>query len=172
MRVLVRVGGDVFAVVQAECFGLGAQGLGRGEEGLVVVRLADRFAVPARALRVDFAAGEFLVALRRPLEGARELVLFDLVVVVDELAMGVGNSVRIVVSWGQLVGVPGEVNVKRGNDEVARVLAHDLEEDGVFFNKAGNGGFEGRRMDPVDGLHFLDEDTLAEDGTDEVEGEG
>ena len=73
----------------------------------MVVALADRFAVPARALRVYFATAEFLVALRGPLECGRELVLFDLVVMVDEITVCLGDGKRVVVGGGELVGVPG-----------------------------------------------------------------
>ena len=170
VRVLVWVARNVLAVVEAQGGGLGARRLGRRDEGLVVVALTDRLAVPARALGVDFATGEFLVALRRPLEGGRQLVLLDLVIVVDELAVALGHGVLEIVGWRELVRVPGEVNVEGRDGDVARVLAHDLEEDGVLFDQPGDGGFEGRGVDPVDRFHLLDEDALAEDGADEVEG--
>ena len=170
VRVLVRVARNVLAVVEAEGGGLGARRLRRRDEGLVVVALADRFAVPARALGVDFAAGEFLVALRRPLERGRQLVLLDFVVVVDELAVALGRGVVIVVGGRELVRVPGEVDVEGRDGDVTRVLAHNLEEDGVLFDQASNGGLEGRGVDPVNCFHLLDENTLAEDGADEVEG--
>lgn len=47
------------------------------------VRLADRLAVPARALRVR-GGKHLLVSLAGPLKGCRELGFIDFVVVIDE----------------------------------------------------------------------------------------
>ena len=69
------------------------------------------------------------------------------------------------------MGVPGEVDVEGRDGDVAGILRHDLEEDCVFGDEAGDGGFEGGRVDPVDGFHLVNKDALAEDGADEVERE-
>ncbi len=68
------------------------------------VRFADRFAVPTRALGVDFIE-HFLVGFGRPFEGVGELVLIDLVIMIDE-DVSLCSGIVVVGFRRKLVRVP------------------------------------------------------------------
>ena len=44
--------------------------------------------------------------------------------------------------------------------------SNDGEITAVFDEEAVHGGSQGRRMHPIDGVHFLDENALSYDGAD------
>ncbi len=61
------------------------------------VRFVDRFVIPTCAFGIEFVE-MFLIRFACPFKGSRELRLFDLVIVVDELA-SLGNSVGVIRCW-------------------------------------------------------------------------
>jgi hypothetical protein len=79
---------------------------------------ADSFAIPARTLRVG-CAGKFLVCFRGPFKGGGELILFDLIVVVDEYPSRVTDSVRVIARWGELMSMPSEIDVEGRDGDMA-----------------------------------------------------
>lgn len=176
VRVLVRVGGDVRAVVQGICVLAGARGRAHVEEAVVEIRGAGGFAVPAGAFAVDSAVGGAAVHFACPLEGLGELVLVDFVVVVEEDAVAVGDfdpcAVFVVAAWLELVCVPGEIDVERGDGHFHRVVDHDLDEDVVLGDQAVSGFHDRGRVQPVDVFHLGDERCLTDDRADKIEREG
>lgn len=131
---------------------------------------SDGFAVPACAFGVELLV-HFLVDLGGPFEGVGEGGFVDFVVVVNEF-VGFVDGVGVVGLWGELMGVPGKVDVEGRDGDFVGMLGDDGHVAGVFGDEPLHCGDGGRRMNPVDGVHLLDEGTLADDGANEVEGEG
>jgi len=134
------------------------------------VRGADGFAVPAQTFGVRLLELRFIEECcfcKRVGEGG----LGDFVVVVDE-ARGVFDGEGVVGFAGELVRVPCEVDVEGGDEELGFVGLHEVHESGILCDKAGGRGGNGRGVEPVEVGHFGDEGALADDGTNEVEGEG
>lgn len=70
------------------------------------------------------------------------------------------------------MGVPSKVDVEGRDGDLVGMLGDDGHVAGIFCDEPFHCGHSGRRMNPVDGVHLLDEGALADDGTNEVEGEG
>lgn len=176
VRVLIGVGGDVCAIVQGICVLAGARGRARVEESVVEIRRAGGFAVPAGAFAVDSAVCGAAVHFACPLEGLGELVFVDFVVVVEEDAVAVGDfdprAVFVVAAWLELVCVPGEIDVERGDGHFHRVVDHDLDEDVVLVDQAVGRFHDRGRVQPVDVFHLGDERCLTDDRADKIECEG
>lgn len=136
---------------------------------------SDGLAVPAGAFAVDLAVGEPLVHFAGPFEAVGELVFVDFVVVVDEdgrgIFRGLVRRVFKIAGGGELMGVPGEVDVEGRDGHVPRVGDHDMEEGFVFVDEAVHGFHDGGRVYPVDLIHLLHERALADDRAGEVHGE-
>ena len=132
--------------------------------------LPDSFAVPACAFGIKLLV-HFLVGLGGPFEGVGKGSLVDFVVVVDEFA-GFVDGVGVVGLGGELMGMPGEVDVEGRNGDFVRMLGDDVHVAGIFCDEPLHRGHSGRRMNPIDGVHLLDEGTLADNGTDKVQSEG
>ena len=130
---------------------------------------ADGFAVPACAFGVEVVEG-LLVDFACPFESGGEFCFVDFVVVVDEFA-GLGDGVDVVGWWGELVRVPGEVDVEGWDGGSVGVQAHNGDVAIVFEEESGHGGCHCGGMEPVDGVHFFDKGPLADDGSYEVDGE-
>ena len=133
------------------------------------MRLADGLAVPTSAFTVDLTACQALVLLRCPFKGIVEFLLGDLVVVVDEATSCGLDGIRKISLRGELVGMPGQVNVERGNGDFARVVGDDGEEDTVFGDQALHGKLQRGRVDPVKAVHLLNKDSLAGYGANEIQ---
>lgn len=127
---------------------------------------ANGFAIPAGALAVNLVE-HLLVGLGCPFEGVREAAFVDFVVVVDESTRFRGG-VGVVGFTGELVGVPGKIDVEGRDGDFVGVFAHDGEKAGVFDEQAVHGCADGRRMQPVYGVHFFDEDALTDDSAHQV----
>ena len=165
VRILRGGGGGIEAIeVRGEVFVAGFHAV--EDTG---VGFANGFAIPAGALAVNFVE-HLLVSLGCPFEGVREAVFVDFVVVVDEGACFRGG-VGVVGFTGELVGVPGKVDVEGWDGDFVGVFAHDGEEAGVFDEQAVHGCADGRRVQPVYGVHFFNEDALTDDGTYQVDAE-
>ena len=130
---------------------------------------ANGFTIPAGALAVNFVK-HLLVGLGSPFEGVREAVFVNFVVVVDEGTRFRGR-VGVVGFAGELVGVPGKVNVEGWDGDFVAVFTHDGEEAGIFDEQAVHGCAYGGRVQPVYGVHFFDEDALTNDGAYQVDAE-
>lgn len=114
---------------------------------------ANGFTVPACAFGVEVFE-HFLVGLAGPFESSGEFCFFDLVVVIEEF-VGLADDVAVVAWWGELVRVPGEVDVEGGNGDFVRVRGYDSDIAVVFREDARHCGVEGRGVDPVYCVHFL-----------------
>lgn len=128
------------------------------------------FTVPACAFAVYFIV-EALVGLCSPLECLAQCIFVNLVVVIDKLARLLSRKV-VVVSWRQLVRMPGQVYIQRGDGHLVWMSLHDVDEAVVFCEEAAHGGLCGRAVKPIELDHFVDEDALAHDGAAEVERKG
>jgi hypothetical protein len=82
------------------------------------------------------------------------------------ILLGAVGGVFEVAGWGELVRMPGEVDVEGWDSHAARIGGHDLKKDGVFADKAEHGFGKGGRAQPVDVIHFLDECPLPNDCAD------
>jgi hypothetical protein len=90
------------------------------------------FAVPACTFAVDLTSCHTLILFRCPFEGVGEFVLLDLVVMVDKSAFGLLIRIRVVSCWGELVGVPGEIDIQGWDSDMFRVVTYDLKEYAIF----------------------------------------
>ena len=134
------------------------------------VGFANGFAVPACAFGVEVFE-HFLVGLAGPFEGGGEFCFFDFVVVVEEF-VGLADDVAVVAWWGELVRVPGEVDVEGGDGDFIGVRGDDGDVAVVFGEDAGHCGVEGGGVDPVYCVHFLNKGALTDYSADKVQGEG
>ena len=134
------------------------------------MRFSDGFAVPAGAFGVELLV-HFLVGLGGPFEGFGEGGFVDFVVVVDKLVRFI-DSVGVIGLGGELMGMPGKVDVEGRDSDFIGMLGDDGHVASIFGDEPLHCGHSGRRMNPVNGVHLLDEGALADHGADQVEGEG
>lgn len=166
MRALVRVAG----AVRMQPVQVGAHRVFTGLEEARHARgvgFADGFAVPASALGVDLSK-HLLVGLAGPLEGVGELVLVDLVVMIDE-DVTMPDGVVAVPHGAELVSVPGQVDVQGWDGHVGGVLLHDLKEVLVLFDQSLHSAGYSWRVQPINVVHLLNKNILANDGTNEIQ---
>ena len=135
---------------------------GAGETG--GVGFTNCFTVPTRAFGVEVFE-HFLVGFAGPFESGGEFCFFDFVVVIEEFA-GFSDDVAVVSWWGELVRVPGEVDVEGGDRDFVGVRGDDGDITGVFSEDAGHCRVEGGGVDPVYCVHLLNEGALTDYGAD------
>lgn len=90
---------------------------------------------------------------------------------VDEFPRQLGRK-GVVVSWRELMRVPGQIYIQRRNGHLVGMFLHDCDEAVVFGDEAAHGGPCGRAVKPIELDHLVDEDALAHDGATQVEGKG
>lgn len=116
-------------IVDGACFSKGA-GKGGG------VGFANGFAVPACTFGVEVFE-HFLVGLAGPFKGGGEFCFFDFVVVVEEF-VGLADDLAVVAGWGELVRVPGQVDVEGRDCDFVGVRGDDSDIAVVFSEDAGH----------------------------------
>ena len=137
------------------------------------VRFPDGFAVPTGAFGVELLV-TMLVLARRPGKRMGKIDVVNLVVVVDEAAR-FGDGVGEILGRGELVRVPCQIHVQSRHHHRAAVAAGHAgngDESLVLGQEPGHGEASSGGEESGDPVHFLDEGALADDGTDEVDGEG
>ena len=65
--------------------------------------------------------------------------------------------------------VPGQVYVEGWDGNLHWVGAQNAKVAFIFGDEALHGSIGSRRVDPIDGMHFLNERALANDSADQVE---
>jgi hypothetical protein len=73
-------------------------------------------------------AGEFLVCSQSAVEGGGELILFDLIVLVDEHALCFTDRIRLIARWEELMDMLSEFDVEGKDGNAAGIPGYGLEE--------------------------------------------